>query len=191
VGIPATDDDILNPLPGLLHYVETHGIKNPFVIASDAVKTALTYTKNAPHDAIILGLGQSWDYAQLQKACNLIAEHDLPVILCQPDAYCPDPNGNIPDSGALMALIETTLYRKVPTIVIGKPNKAFVEPVFASTDIPRNRAIIFGDRLRTDMATADACGITGALVLTGETKRKDVTDDMNYIVLDDLNDLFS
>ncbi len=187
-GITANDIEILTPLAGLIHHVSKHDIKNPFVIASDAVKKELPSSDGA-HDAVILGLCQNWDYEQLQTACNLIKTHDLPVILCQPDPYCPAPFGNIPDSGALMALIETTLVRTLDPIVIGKPNKAFLDPVFANNNIERSRAVLFGDRLHTDMALADACDIKGALVLTGQTKHTDVTTDMNYIVLDDLNSL--
>lgn len=186
-GIAASVYDVLNPLPGLLDYVATEGIYNPFVIASDEVKAALPHR---PHsfDAIVLGLCQNWDAAQLQKACNLAAT-GIPLILCQPDPYCPDPDGNIPDSGALLALMETTLCRPLNHVVIGKPSPHIVSPVLKRHDIPPERAIMFGDRLKTDMAMADAAGMQGALVLTGQTKRHDVTDDMTYLILNTLHDL--
>lgn len=185
-GIHAADDEILSPLLGLIHYVSANKILNPYVIASDAVKHALDY-KEGDHDAVILGLCQNWDYAQLQTACNLINDHNVPIILCQPDPYCPAPFGNIPDSGALLALIETTLCRKLDPVVIGKPNKAFLDPVFLNHNAAR--AILFGDRLHTDMALADECGVKGALMLTGQTRRDDLKGEMDYIVLDDLTTL--
>ena len=187
-GIAASVYDVLNPLPGLLDYVADKGIYNPFVIASEEVKAALPHLPHS-YDAIILGLCQNWDAAQLQKACNLAAT-GLPLILCQPDPYCPDPDGNIPDSGALLALMETTLCRTLDHVVIGKPSPHIVSPVLRRHDVAPSRAIMFGDRLKTDMAMADAAGMQGALVLTGQTKRHDVTDTMPYLVLDNLLDLF-
>ena len=42
------------------------------------------------------------------------------------------------------------------------------------TGAEKEDMIIFGDRLYTDIATGKRHGITAALVLTGETKIKDV-----------------
>ncbi len=186
-GMLALPSDVLNPLPGLLAYIDEAQIKNPFVIGSEEVKNALPKYAGA-HDAVILSLAQNWDYAQLQTACNLAAT-DLPLILCQPDPYCPDPDGNIPDSGALLALIETTLCRKLTPVVIGKPSPLLVTSILREHNVTPARAMMFGDRLKTDMALADNAGMKGALVLTGQTKRHDVTKDMPYLVLENLLDL--
>lgn len=186
-GIAAAEREILTPVPALLAYVADKGFQNPFVIGSRDVKEALP-KREGMHDAVILSLTKDWDYAQLQTACNLAAAN-LPVILCQPDPYCPDPNGNIPDSGALLALIETTLCRTLDVTVIGKPSAHLVTHILKAHNVAPERAIIFGDRLKTDMALADNAGMKGALVLTGQTKRHDVTPDMPYLVLDTLDNL--
>lgn len=186
-GIPAALNEITTPLPALLDHVKRHNIASAHVIASDIVKRAL----NLPHDkpqAVVLGLCRNWDYAQLQRACNLALEN-VPFVMCQPDPYCPDPDGPIPDSGALLALIETAIGRKLDPIVLGKPSPALIEPVLKETGVAPQRSVLFGDRLKTDMALADAAGIQGALVLTGQTKRHDVPKDASYFVLADLTEL--
>lgn len=186
-GIEAKAADVTTPLPALLAHVATHNIANAHVIASDVVKSALRLPDDKPQ-AVILGLCRNWDYAQLQRACNLALD-GLPFVMCQPDPYCPDPNGPIPDSGALLSLIETTICKKLSPIVLGKPSAALIEPVLKETGIATARAILFGDRLKTDMALADAAHVKGALVLTGQTKRADVPEGASYFVFEDLTQL--
>lgn len=187
-GIAAAPDQILTPLPALYAYVREHGIRNAHVIAEDFVKEALAFDPALPPQAVILGLCRNWNYAQLQTACNLIAA-GTPIVLCQPDPYCPDPDGNIPDSGALLALIETALVRKCDPVVLGKPSAKLIQPIFTATGIAPERTVFFGDRLKTDMALADACAMHGVLVLTGQTVRADVTPDLPYTILDDLTQI--
>lgn len=184
-GIPADSDEVTTPLPALLDHVRKNGITNAHVIASDIVKDALRLPGDKPQ-AVILGLCRNWDYAQLQRACNLALE-GVPFILCQPDPYCPDPDGPIPDSGALLALIETAICKTLEPVVLGKPSPALIAPALKETGIAPGRTIVFGDRLKTDMALADAAGAKGALVLTGQTKRGDVPANCPYFVLDSLD----
>lgn len=182
-GIASTAAEILTPLPALQAYVHHHDIKGAHVIASEVVKHALRLPDG--EDAIILGLCRNWDYAQLQHACNL-ALKNVPVVMCQPDPYCPDPAGPIPDSGALLSLIETTICRKLDPVVLGKPSAALIDPILKETGIAPSRAVFFGDRLKTDMALAGNAGMTGALVLTGQTKRVDLNGQEPWLVFDDL-----
>lgn len=187
-GIAASGDQILTPFPALYAHVRDAGIRNAHVIAEDFVKEALAFDPTQPPEAVILGLCRNWDYAQVQTACNLVAK-GAPIILCQPDPYCPDPDGNIPDSGALLALIETALVRTLNPIILGKPSAKLIDPILKSTGIAPDRAVFFGDRLKTDMALADACGMHGVLVLTGQTTRADVSAEMPYTILDDLTQI--
>ena len=101
-GIAADAAEILTPLPALQAYIRDHGIKAAHIIASDVVKDALKLPQG--EDVIILGLCRNWDYAQLQQACNL-ALKGVKVVMCQPDPYCPDPDGPITQTTSPLRMV--------------------------------------------------------------------------------------
>jgi ribonucleotide monophosphatase NagD (HAD superfamily) len=95
----------------------------------------------------------------------------------------------MPDIGAMMALVEASTGRR-PDVIIGKPYAPLVEAVTAKTGVPANELAMTGDRLYTDIALG-AAGITTILVLSGETKRRDLADSPHKpdFVFRDLADL--
>jgi 4-nitrophenyl phosphatase/NagD protein len=59
--------------------------------------------------------------------------------------------------------------------VIGKPNKEIIEAVFSRKPYAASQMAMVGDRLYTDIATAKNAGITGILVLSGETRQEQLS----------------
>jgi ribonucleotide monophosphatase NagD (HAD superfamily) len=93
----------------------------------------------------------------------------VPYVASHPDITCPTGGGPIPDIGSITALLELTTG-VAPHRVFGKPNVAMLDHLIADT----SRAVMIGDRLYTDKALADACGIDFVCTLTGETTRHDI-----------------
>jgi len=118
---------------------------------------------------VVLGFDTTLTYSKLQTACQLITD-GVCYLATHPDINCPTEAGYIPDCGSMMALVQASTG-KLPK-VIGKPNKEIIEAAFSRKPYSARQMAMVGDRLYTDMATAKNAGITGILVLSGETKQE-------------------
>ncbi len=107
-------------------------------------------------------------YRKLAKATGLIRK-GVPYIATNPDVLFPVDKGYIPDTGAILALIKAATGVE-PSAILGKPNMLMLEHALSMKGIKLEEAVLFGDRLHTDIEMANMAGITFVLVLTGETK---------------------
>ena len=129
-------------------------------------------------------------YEKLNTACRLI-RNGAEYISTHPDLNCPTEDGFIPDSGAIAALV--TASTGVTPTYFGKPYKETVEMITEYTGYSTDELCIFGDRLYTDIALGKSFGVTACLVLSGETKQRDVDiakeSDKPDLVFDSLEDV--
>lgn len=122
---------------------------------------------------VVLGFDTTIDYAKLTRLCDLVRQ-GLPYIATHPDFNCPTVTGFIPDIGAMMAFVAASTGRKAD-VIIGKPHRIIVEQASARLNLPVESLCMIGDRLYTDIAMGQTAPIYTALVLSGETKRADLT----------------
>ncbi len=123
-------------------------------------------------DYAVLGFDTTLTYQKIWKFCDFVNE-GIPYIATHPDINCPAPDGFMPDIGAMMAMIQSSTG-KVADIVVGKPNPSMVEAIVELTGFEPGQLTMVGDRLYTDIAMGKA-GIHTVLVLSGETKREDLS----------------
>ncbi|OYT60098.1 HAD family hydrolase, partial [Thermoplasmatales archaeon ex4484_30] len=97
----------------------------------------------------------------------------IEYVATHPDKVCPTQEGYIPDTGSFIALIETATDVK-PKKILGKPNPDLINFLLDKFNLSPSDAIIFGDRLYTDILMGKNSNITTALMLTGESKIKDI-----------------
>ena len=121
---------------------------------------------------VVLGFDTSLTYAKLWRMCDLVRA-GLPHIATHADFNCPTPSGYMPDVGAMIALVRASTGRD-PDLVVGKPNRMFVEAAAAKLNLPVRSLAMIGDRLYTDIALGKTSGITTILVLSGETHLEDL-----------------
>ena len=127
--------------------------------------------KTETPDYVVLGFDTTLTYQKLWDACDLVRE-GVEYIATHPDFNCPLEGGKyMPDAGAMAAFIEASTGR-VPK-VIGKPHREIVDAVLIRIQVPREATAMVGDRLFTDIAMARDAGLTGILVLSGESTRQD------------------
>jgi len=120
-------------------------------------------------DYVLIAYDTELDYAKMTAVCDHVRA-GLPYIATHPDFNCPTETGYAPDIGAIIAFIEASTGR-VPDEIIGKPNVGIVREALALTGQPASHLAMVGDRLYTDIETACRSGMTGILVLSGETDR--------------------
>lgn len=123
-------------------------------------------------DVVVLGFDTTINYKKLWKICDFIRE-GYPYIATHPDINCPTETGFMPDVGSFIELIESSTGRR-PNVVIGKPNKYMIDAVLERIGHEKEEIVMIGDRLYTDIAMGRT-GITTVLVLSGETKRSDLS----------------
>lgn len=121
---------------------------------------------------IVLGFDTTLTYASLWRLCDLVRS-GLPFIATHADFNCPTPGGYMPDVGAMLALVKASTGRD-PDLVVGKPNRMFVEAAAAKLGLPVPALAMVGDRLYTDIALGKTSGITTLLVLSGESSAEDL-----------------
>ena len=124
-------------------------------------------TSSTP-DFIVVAFDKTLTYKKLERACLLINK-GVPYIATHPDMVCPTEYGDIPDCGAILALIKAATQRE-PAIVLGKPHNEMIDTALERLGTKPYQTAMVGDRLYTDMKMAKMAKLTGILLLSGETK---------------------
>jgi len=152
--------------PGARVYiVGTPALENEFV------ERGFVLTPEMP-DFAVLGFDTTLTYAKLWALCDL-ARAGVPYIATHPDYNCPTGTGFMPDIGAMIAFVKAATGRE-PDLIVGKPNRLFVEIAAERVGVPVSSMCMIGDRLYTDIALGDTAGIPTILVLSGETQADEV-----------------
>ncbi len=123
---------------------------------------------------VLTGFDTELNFEKLRKTCEILTKMDVDYYATNPDLVCPVSFGFVPDNGSVAIMIKNATG-KYP-IFIGKPETMMVDIVCEKTGTPKEKAVIIGDRLYTDIKTginADMCNIC---VLTGEATLKDIEE---------------
>lgn len=125
-------------------------------------------------DYVVLGFDKTLSYQKLWDAHQLIIE-GVNYVATHPDLVCPLSGGRTqPDTGAMIELLAASTGKR--PLVVGKPAQLTVEYILDRFNLKKSELAMVGDRLYTDMRMAHDAGITGILVLSGETKAEDIKD---------------
>jgi len=198
MGIPVTPDKLLMSTHVLLAHLQelrTHGDGSRVFVAGtkalrdDFESAGYVLTESDP-DFAVLGFDMDMDYARLVKLCDFIRA-GLPYYGVHIDYNCPVEGGFIPDCGSLAAAVSASTG--VTPEFFGKPSRYTLEYIIKKTGYHEDELCFVGDRLYTDIAIATGTKARSVLVLSGETRRKDLHDSpfVPDIVVDDLEELMT
>lgn len=159
-----------------IDYLKRHNVKNIFLLGTQSLKTEFSnegfiLTKDNP-EILVLAFDQELTYERLVKAAYLLQKENFPYIATHLDNRCPTENGYIPDAGGIAALLFKATKR-MPK-VFGKPSKEMLLFKLNQLDLSPKSAVIFGDRLYTDIKMGIETGVTTCCVLSGETTLEDI-----------------
>ncbi len=143
-----------------------------FVIGESGLTTALhsagyTLTERDP-DYVVLGETRTYSFERISQAIRLIAAGSR-FIATNPDATGPTPDGPLPATGSVAALISRATG--VEPYFIGKPNPLMMRSALNAIDAHSERTAMVGDRMDTDVVAGLEAGMHTVLVLTGITSR--------------------
>ncbi|MCL2820139.1 MAG: iron-containing alcohol dehydrogenase [Oscillospiraceae bacterium] len=152
-----------------------HG-KRVFVAGTKALRDdfcAAGYTLDESNpDFAVLGFDMDMDYKRLAKLCDFVRS-GLPYYGVHIDYNCPVEGGFIPDCGSLAAAV--TASTGITPEFFGKPSRYTLDYIIQKTGYNENEICFIGDRLYTDIAIAGNSEARSVLVLSGETKRCDLS----------------
>lgn len=176
LNIDINGDQIYNSTLATIQYLKYQKISKIYCLGTqefieEITKHGLVCTEDDPQ-LIVVAFDMSLTYDKLKKTC-LFLQNGLEYIATHPDKVCPTQEGFIPDAGSFIALIESATGQK-PKKVLGKPNPDIIYFLLEKYQIKPKDCIIFGDRIYTDIKMGKKCGITTALMLTGESKIHDI-----------------
>ena len=126
-------------------------------------------------DYIVVGLDRAFNYQKLAAAQNYILQKHAVFYATNMDATLPSNNKELPGAGCMVAALQTCTSQK-PVRIFGKPSPLGIEIILEKTKIKNKDAVIFGDRLDTDILAGNRANIRTVLVLTGVTNRKKVEE---------------
>jgi NagD protein len=146
-----------------------------YVIGEAGLTTALhevgyTLTDTEP-DYVVLGETRTYSFESITKAIRLVHAGGR-FIATNPDVTGPSPDGALPATGAVAALI-TKATGKQPYFV-GKPNPMMFRSAMNRLHAHSESTVMVGDRMDTDVVAGIEAGLDTILVLTGSTRPADI-----------------
>jgi len=161
----ATADFLATQLPG----------GSAYVIGEAGMTTALhevgyTLTDTAP-DYVVLGETRTYSFEAITRAIRLIGR-GARFIATNPDVTGPSPEGPLPATGSVAAMI--TRATGAEPYFVGKPNPMMFRSAMNRIEAHSESTIMVGDRMDTDVVAGIEAGLETVLVLSGSTAASDV-----------------
>jgi NagD protein len=143
-----------------------------FVIGEAGLTTALhqagyTLTERDP-DYVVLGETRTYSFERITRAIRLVLG-GARFIATNPDPTGPAPDGPLPATGSVAALVSRATG--VDPYFVGKPNPLMMRSALNAIEAHSETTAMIGDRMDTDVVSGLEAGLETILVLTGVTTR--------------------
>ncbi|CAG9319415.1 unnamed protein product [Blepharisma stoltei] len=130
------------------------------------------FAENTPVDAIIVG----WDVRFTYTAGALgsvYIQNGAKFIASNSDAYFPMGKGrDRPGCGAIVGFLEIATNKKAE--IVAKPKTFILDMIMEESKVPKEKVVMVGDSMETDIRMAFNGGIDSVLVLSGASQREDL-----------------
>lgn len=179
LGIEATEEQMYTSSIATIDYIHQHYPEARRIFAlgtpsmqQEFVKGGFEICEDSPDDRpdiLVVAFDTTLVYSRLCRAAWWASKKDIPYIATNPDWVCPtDQETILVDCGSIQKSIEGATKRKAD-VVIGKPNPNMLYCIRDKYGLQSDEVAMVGDRIYTDVATAQNAGSFGVLVLSGET----------------------
>ncbi|WP_456554969.1 HAD-IIA family hydrolase [Blastococcus sp. SYSU D01042] len=162
----ATADFLRTQLPG----------GSAYVIGEAGLTTALhevgyVMTDTDP-DYVVLGETRTYSFEAITRAIRLVGR-GARFIATNPDVTGPSPEGPLPATGSVAAMI--TRATGAEPYFVGKPNPMMFRSAMNRIEAHSESTVMIGDRMDTDVVAGIEAGLDTILVLSGSTAAADVS----------------
>ena len=197
LGIKASREDFITSSQATAYYLKAHHPgKRLYVCGTESLKRELrmegfTVTEALEEvECIVMGFDTELTFRKLHDVSYLLLTRpELPYIATNPDYVCPTEFGSVPDCGSVCDMIFNATGKR--PVVIGKPSPLMPELAMQHTGYTKEETAVVGDRIYTDVKSGLNAGITGILVMSGETTPEILAAscDKPHLVLKDASEI--
>ena len=199
LGIPANEEEFMTSSQATAYYLHKHHEgKKLYVCGTESLKAELrkegfSVTADVEEtECIVMGFDTELTFQKLRDVCYLLlTQPEIPYIATNPDYVCPTEFGSVPDCGSVCDMIFNAAKKR--PVVIGKPSPLMPQLAMEKLGISREETCVVGDRIYTDVKSGLNAGVTGILVLSGETTPDILKEsgDQPHLVLQDAGEILS
>jgi len=199
LGISATREDFMTSSQATAYYLHKHHEgQTLYVCGTESLKEELrregfaVTTDISQVECIVMGFDTELTFQKLHDVSYLLlTQPDLPYIATNPDYVCPTEFGSVPDCGSVCDMIYNATKKR--PVVIGKPSPLMPQLAMEKLGVSKEETCVVGDRIYTDVKSGLNAGITGILVLSGETTREilEASADKPHLVLEDASEILA
>jgi NagD protein len=122
-------------------------------------------------DYVVLGETRTYSFEAITRAIRLI-ERGARFIATNPDVTGPSPEGSLPATGSVAAMIRQATG--VKPYFVGKPNPLMMRSALNRIEGHSETTVMVGDRMDTDVVAGMEAGLRTVLVLTGSTRASQI-----------------
>jgi NagD protein len=123
-------------------------------------------------DYVVVGEGRSHNFEMLETAVRMI-DGGAKLIATNLDANCPTQDGPRPGCGAIVAMLATATGRRA--FSVGKPSPVMMRAARKELGLSTAQITVIGDTMETDILGGVQMGYRTMLVLSGSTRRADLS----------------
>ena len=174
LGISSTREDFITSSQATAYYLHKHHEgQTLYVCGTESLKEELRsegfrVTERVEEtDCIVMGFDTELTFQKLHDVSYLLLTRELPYIATNPDLVCPTEFGSVPDCGSVCGMIFNATGKR--PVVIGKPSPLMPQLAMDRLGYTKEETCVVGDRIYTDVKSGLNAGITGILVMSGET----------------------
>lgn len=191
LGISSTREDFITSSQATAYYLHKHHEgQRLYVCGTESLKEELRWEgfavteKVEDTDCIVMGFDTELTFRKLHDVSYLLLTRELPYIATNPDLVCPTEFGSVPDCGSVCGMIFNATGKR--PVVIGKPSPLMPQLAMDRLGYSKEETCVIGDRIYTDVKSGLNAGITGILVMSGETTREilEQSPDKPHLVLE-------
>ena len=197
LGIAATREDFITSSQATAYYLHKHHEgQRLYVCGTESLKAELRREgfplTELPEETecIVMGFDTELTFRKLHDVSYLLLTRpEIPYIATNPDLVCPTEFGSVPDCGSVCQML-CNVSGRLP-VVIGKPSALMPQLAMEKWGVTGSQTCVIGDRIYTDVKSALNAGITGILVLSGETTLEilEASEDKPHLVLQDCSEI--
>jgi NagD protein len=147
-----------------------------FVIGEGGLLTALHNNGYAvvdrDPDFVVVGEGRTFNAEVVEAALNMILG-GARLVATNPDPNCPTATGTRPGCGAVVAMLEAASGLRA--FSVGKPSPVMLRAARKELGLTTDQTVVIGDTMDTDILGGVQLGFKTVLVLSGGTRREDLT----------------
>ena len=199
MGIESTREDFITSSQATAYYLHKyHEGKRLYVCGTRSLKEELrregfVVTGQLDEvDCVVMGFDTELTFQKLHDVSFLLLTRpEMPYIATNPDLVCPTEFGSVPDCGSVCIGIKNATGRE--PVVIGKPTPLMPQLAMERLGVSEAETCVIGDRIYTDIKSGLNAGVTGILVMSGETTPEILaaSEEKPHLVLRDAGEILT